>query len=135
MGTRSSISLYKDGIVKTIYCHWDGYLANNGRILIESYNTLEKVEHLLSYGDCSSLEPEIEKCEFYARDRNETGSECREYNVGEITRAKNVPVTEEQEYNYLFFEDGWYFTGYCDVGDGIDFENWTPLSLNLCKKL
>jgi hypothetical protein len=133
MGTRSSISLYKDGIVKTIYCHWDGYLYHNGRILVTSYNTIERVEELLSFGDCSSLDDDLAKCEFYGRDRNEKNTHCREYQVGQIEKVKQITNDESQEYDYLFFNGGWYFIGYCDIDDGIDFENWTPLTLNLCK--
>jgi hypothetical protein len=133
MGTRSSISLYKDGIVKTIYCHWDGYLSNNGRILVTSYNTIERVEELLSFGDCSSLDEDLSKCEFYGRDRKEKDTQCREYQVGKIEKVKQITNEEGQAYDYLFFNGGWYFIGYCDIDDGIDFEDWTPLTLNLCK--
>ncbi len=31
-----------DGIIKSIYCHWDGYPSNNGKILLEHYNSQEK---------------------------------------------------------------------------------------------
>ena len=38
MGTRSTIALeYADGTVHQVYCHWDGYLEHNGRILQEHY--------------------------------------------------------------------------------------------------
>jgi uncharacterized cysteine cluster protein YcgN (CxxCxxCC family) len=130
MGTRSSINFYKDGIVKTIYCHWDGYLSNNGKILLSSYNTIERVEELLSFGDCSSLDDDLTKCEFYGRDRNEKDSGCREYQVGQIENVKKIPIEEAQEYNYLFFDDGWYFTGYLGADD---FETWTILTPNMCK--
>ena len=44
MGTRSTIGLeYPDGTVRGIYCHWDGYPDNNGKILVEHYTTPEKI--------------------------------------------------------------------------------------------
>lgn len=56
MSTNALIGLQeKDGSIKTIYCHWDGYLAWVGHILLESYNTEDRVRELLSLGDISSL--------------------------------------------------------------------------------
>ena len=38
MATRSRIAIEKEnGTVESIYCHWDGYPENNGRILVENY--------------------------------------------------------------------------------------------------
>lgn len=38
MGTRSAIVLKReDGKYQGIYCHWDGYPSNNGKILFENY--------------------------------------------------------------------------------------------------
>lgn len=43
MGTHSTISIVnrdQDGNViniRSIYCHWDGYLDHNGRILFQYY--------------------------------------------------------------------------------------------------
>ena len=39
MGTRSTIALeYADGTVHQVYCHWDGYLAYNGQMLLKHYS-------------------------------------------------------------------------------------------------
>lgn len=56
MSTRSRIGLeLSDGSVISSYCHWDGYPEYNGRILRTHYNTREKVEELIDFGDCSSI--------------------------------------------------------------------------------
>ena len=59
MATRSTISVVdkrtEDGSGRTIYCHWDGYPENNGRILLESYTEAKKVNSLIDLGDISSL--------------------------------------------------------------------------------
>ena len=61
MSTRSRIGIVnEDGKVVSIYCHWDGYPQNNGRILLESYTDPKKVKALISLGDISLLEAEIE---------------------------------------------------------------------------
>jgi hypothetical protein len=60
MSTRSNIGIERDGgKVEAIYCHSDGYLDWNGRILDEHYRDREKVEALVALGDISSLHPEI----------------------------------------------------------------------------
>jgi hypothetical protein len=56
MGTRSDIIVHcTDGKWRRIYCHWDGYLEHNGRILFDHYTGQKKVEQLIALGDLSSL--------------------------------------------------------------------------------
>lgn len=59
MATRSTISIVTErtveGIGSTIYCHWDGYPSNNGRILLEHYKDAQKVRSLINLGSISSL--------------------------------------------------------------------------------
>ena len=56
MGTRSTIALeFADGTVEQIYCHWDGYLEHNGKILQEHYSDPFKLRDLIDLGDISSL--------------------------------------------------------------------------------
>lgn len=98
MGTRSRIGVMHGNKVKSIYCHWDGYLSHNGRILQESYDSA-RANQLVALGDLSSLRAQIgEKhafskfdlpaeeveafetltenwCTFYGRDRGEKGTE------------------------------------------------------------
>jgi hypothetical protein len=123
MGTRSTIAIENaDGSVTGIYCHWDGYLSNNGRILQDHYTDEAKVRELIALGDLSSLDAEIGvktdfnnaakgQCVAYGRDRGETGCEARSaHNWRQF-------VTENgQEYDYLFVPGkGWhvrYFEGW-----------------------
>ncbi len=67
MATRSRIGMVKsDGKIVSVYCHWDGYPSHVGKLLLEDYNTLEKVAELLSHGSISSLYERIgEKHDFY----------------------------------------------------------------------
>jgi hypothetical protein len=60
MGTRSTIALeFADGTVEQVYCHWDGYLENNGKILRDHYTDPFKLRDLIDLGDISSLGKEI----------------------------------------------------------------------------
>jgi hypothetical protein len=63
MATRSRIGFVRDdGKVVSIYCHSDGYLAWNGRILLEHYHQLEKVKSLIALGYLSGLDHNVEDC-------------------------------------------------------------------------
>lgn len=58
MGTRSAIGVMHGDKCKAVYCHWDGYLDHNGRILLEHYDS-SKANHLVALGDLSSLGTEL----------------------------------------------------------------------------
>jgi len=104
MGTRSTIALeFADGTVQQVYCHWDGYLDYNGKILAEYYSDPFKLRDLIDLGDLSSLRPEIgnqhafsqlelraeevadykllteNMCTFYGRDRGESGVSAKKF--------------------------------------------------------
>jgi len=61
MSTRSNIVYDTGESVRAVYCHHDGYLDHNGRILFEHYNSEDKVEALINIGDFSSLKPTVEE--------------------------------------------------------------------------
>jgi len=117
MSTRSSISLkVNEDTIRTIYCHFDGYLSHNGKILLEHYDTYEKVEALIALGDLSVLGASTEckighsfdtpikgLCIAYERDRGETG--CKAATSYMITQALR---RHGQAYNYVFRDGNWY---------------------------
>ena len=122
MATRSHIGiLNQNGTVDYIYCHFDGYLEHNGKILNEHYNTEGRVRALIELGDLSSLAPEIgEKHDFdshtpetrnwclvYGRDRGEDGTEAQTIPYRDYT------LEHFEEYTYLFTPGkGWEVRSY-----------------------
>jgi hypothetical protein len=116
-------------ICKSVYCHWDGYLEHNGRILQEYYNS-SKANHLVALGDLSSLRPEIgeahafsyhdlpsdqieafkaateDMCTFYGRDRGETGTDFKSDLTFETfyDRAEGCGA----EWYYVMQDGAWY---------------------------
>lgn len=124
MTTRSTIAIQNlDGSVHQIYCHWDGYVSNNGRILKEFYNTPDLVKQLVSIGDLSILDEKIEPegddhtfnspekgvCVYYGRDRGETDAKVKKWDDFDYYRLRY----QREEYNYLFVEEElkWYLVG------------------------
>jgi len=118
MATRSTISKKNpDGTYSTIYCHWDGYPSNNGKLLLKYYNTDEKVNELISLGDLSYLESQLsppngikhsfdEPCEgvvvAYHRDRGE------DLVIRKTNNIKSIFGKYSQEWNYLWKNGKWY---------------------------
>lgn len=120
MGTRSRIGVMHGDVCKSVYCHWDGYLENNGRILLEHYNSA-KANHLVALGDLSSLDIGVEIPEgethsyqvplkgvttFYGRDRGEEGTEFQVDHSFEsfLERAKGCGA----EFYYIMRDGEWY---------------------------
>ena len=118
MATRSTIAVqHKDNTISVIYCHWDGYISHNGKLLVDYYPTLELAEELVSFGDMSVLgkkihptaehtfdNPEENVTVYYGRDRGETDVDplyCKD-----IKEYKAMKCFEE--YNYIFRKNDWY---------------------------
>jgi hypothetical protein len=115
MATRSNIAMKtKEGKIVSVYCHWDGYVANNGKILLENYTDIDKIEALVALGSLSSLGFVIgEQQDFndrdtckdewtlaYHRDRGEELS---------IQQYDDIPswIAEMEEYAYLWNGQEW----------------------------
>ena len=125
MGTRSTIAIQnEDGSVTGIYCHWDGYLSHNGRILQENYADEAAVRELLALGDLSCLGETVGtkhnfdaapqgECNAYGRDRGEKDVAARTEHNWRQFRAEYG-----QEYDYLFTPGaGWSVSTYNGIYD------------------
>lgn len=106
MATRSQIGIENEnGTVRAIYCHWDGYPDNNGKILKECYTDRNKVEQLLELGDISILKEDLSGVEAYYRDL------CKEYYPA--TEFRNIESFSKQfsyEYAYILNKEGEWLT-------------------------
>lgn len=127
MATRSTIAMEQpDGRVMQVYCHWDGYLDNNGRILQEHYTDRAKVLALMMLGSISSLREEIGQAHdfderyadtdprakwtvAYGRDRGEDNVDANVYKDFADYKANH----QYEEYEYIFrSDDRWYVSQY-----------------------
>jgi hypothetical protein len=105
MATRSRIAIEKqDGTVDSIYCHWDGYLSHNGKILFNHYDN-EKLEKLIGLGDISTLGESTEDTVAYCRDRGEDLNFITFPNVEELF---DYGFESGIEYVYCLTKDGIY---------------------------
>ena len=102
MATRSLIGMNLDnGITKIIYCHWDGYPAHVGELLVSDYNTPAAITTLMELGDLSSLDATPDSCTAYHRDRNEPWGmvEPRDVNTSELA---TVGMNYGVDYIYVY---------------------------------
>ena len=107
MATRSVIAKLDDKGVQAIYCHNDGYLSNNGKILDQHYQNEVKVDNLIAQGDCSSLKDTIEDTIFYHRDRGEDNKEAVNLN-NETKLLEHAFESCDAEVVYMFAYGSWY---------------------------
>ena len=142
MGTRSAIGVMHGDKAKVVYCHWDGYLDHNGRILLEHYDSA-KANHLVALGGMSSLKPNVEIPEgvehsfekpaegitvFYGRDRGETGNE---FQVS-FSDKELFEQFDWCEYFYVMKDGVWYVSqgpdsGWKVLADAIAEVNGKPI--------
>lgn len=116
MGTRSRIGIQlKDDSILSVYCHYDGYPAFNGRVLREFYNTKEKVSRLINGGDMSctwtnagwnnETLPEMGPLHYTMR------GESIESNAPELSKDHGeylkMSANADEEYSYLFADGEW----------------------------
>ena len=121
MATRSTIALeFADGTIGQVYCHWDGYLAHNGKMLMEYYSNPFILRDLIDLGSLSSLRPQIgtkhpfsmfeanmtqdeyanlyrDMCTFYERDRGERSADATYFKDYEHFLVDG----QEEEYDYI----------------------------------
>jgi hypothetical protein len=141
MGTRSRIGVMHGNKVKSIYCHWDGYLEGVGATLLKHYDSA-KANHLVALGDMSSLQADIGEKHAFSKHDKITGIEYREHNDewctfygrdrGEKDTEFKVATTFDEfleqcdlcgaEYYYIMRDGVWY------MGDTYSS---TPLSKKL----
>ena len=129
MATRSHIGVRNtDGTVDYIYCHFDGYPSHNGKILIDHYADMDKVNALMKLGDLSILGAEIggqqdfddrsthnrDWCLAYGRDRNEPNTSVKNGNYNDIISDTQV------DYVYIFDGDYWECFNTYDLEQHID---------------
>ena len=123
MSTRSEICIVdKNGKVRGIYCHFDGYLSGVGKTLKNYYKDEKTVNKLIDLGAISSLGKKIDpdpskKHDFdnkqkdvtlaYHRDRGEPICIDEASNLNKF--IKDLISSPIIEYLYIFKNGKWYY--------------------------
>ena len=110
MATRSRIAIEnEDGSVKSIYCHFDGYLSGVGKTLFNHYDN-EKLEKLIGLGDISTLGESTEDTVAYCRNRGEDLHSTDYLSVEDLFENG---FNSGEEYVYCLTKDGIYLVNEC----------------------
>lgn len=126
MATRSGIGkLMKDGSIRAVGCHWDGYPENVGKILYDYHNNEDSIDLILSLGNISALGEKLEPTKgsthtfdnpedgvtiFYKRDRNEDYCEPVSFPNQIAFRQNRDDKLDFPEYFYLWKNNEWTFS-------------------------
>lgn len=119
MATRSRIGMEftdENGthMVKSIYCHFDGYPEGVGQKLMDHYQDREKVEKLIELGAISYLEARVEPIGPHSFDEPEKGTVVayhrdrgEEYFEPRVDASVPMFVASDVEaFGYIFTEEG-----------------------------
>jgi hypothetical protein len=152
MGTRSRIGVMHGEKLKSVYCHWDGYLQHNGQLLQNHYDSA-KANHLVALGDISSLKEQIgvehpfsqfdvtpnlsqdeyyekygKMTTFYGRDRKETDTDFT------VDQSYDEFLSKDYDYEYYYImRDGVWYVGVAYDVDGMVPEQLYVLAEQLAK--
>jgi|TARA_R110001583_G_scaffold63393_1_gene185694 hypothetical protein len=140
-----------DKTINSIICSTDGYIEHTGKVLLESYNTKQRLEYLISHGSISILGSEIGKkhnfntpregwtwhndyniqtatpknwCRFYYRDRGDELLIDNYKNEDELLNTYNEDSWAE--FIYLYKDRKWYvkqnnISTYTTLSEQIDY--------------
>ena len=113
MGTRSRIGIeLQDQSIVSVYCHYDGYPAFNGKVLRDNYDTVEKVKELIDGGNMSCTwtnagwgnETLPESGALYYTMRGES----LEDNAPRLDKDMEEFFSDGEEYSYIFRNGNWF---------------------------
>jgi hypothetical protein len=91
-------------VVKSVYCHYDGYLSCTGQILQQHYDSV-KTNALVARGDNSGIHETLEEMNFYA-DRGEDNVSWQvAHSLEEYIEQTNAC---SGEYYYVMKDGVWY---------------------------
>ena len=131
MGTRSLIAKQTGpDAYRAIFCQLDGHLESQGAMLLEHFNTAQKVDELLALGDLYVLYPTLEPNpsqphDFENRQKDVTVAFHRDWGMEDMAAKdytlEGLDSTDELiEFVFIFNQDGeWkYFQG-CYLDEGL----------------
>lgn len=113
MGTRSRIAIQlQDQSIVSVYCHYDGYPAFNGKVLRDNYDTVEKVKELIGGGNMSCTWTNVgwgketlpETGALYYTSRGES----LEDNAPRLDKDMEEFFSDGEEYSYIFRNGNWF---------------------------
>ena len=113
-----------DELYLCVYHHWDGYIDNLGKHLLEYYKTFDKALNLCLGGDMSTCMHEGDKVVYYY---NAPSSWNKRYAPRKVSDLAEFMSINAQQYNYLFSDGQWFLLSQ----DGLVYESLEDKVLGL----
>ena len=113
MGTRSRVGIMHGDVVKSVYCHYDGYLSCTGQILQLHYDSV-KTNQLVARGDNSGIHEELDQMNFYndREAKEEAVSEFLDSTPWQVAHSLEEYIEQTEscggEYYYVMKDGVWY---------------------------
>lgn len=130
MSTRSTIAYqYQDGKIVSVYCHWDGYPSNNGRILLRHYKDAKKVSRLVKQA-ISGLGPSPKSTRYMSDGHGKDWEYVKPHffkNFDEYVKSQSSTF---EEWAYLYTSDGWKVM---DCHRELSWRHFVPLTKKYIK--
>ena len=116
MGTSCLIGIRHDDKIYSFRVNYNGYLTGVGQLLLDNFDTEEKVDELVKCGEICSLEPSIKdiknhEIEYYEWHKN---LKKKDYDIDEIM-DNSLDIFTKRVYNnkckhYYLMDNGvWYY--------------------------
>jgi hypothetical protein len=122
MGTRSRVGIMHGDVLKSVYCHYDGYLSCTGQILQQHYDSI-KTNALVARGDNSGIREELDEMSFYS-DRGEDNVSWQvAHSLEELIEQTHACSGEY----YYVMKDGVWYAGAVYATTGLIKEQLVPL--------
>lgn len=105
MSTRGHIVYENENeIFDYIYCGHDSYPSHLGNLLLNVYNTNDKIESLLKLGDLWCIDEDFDKCVTY---KDEDVAAKVVMNLKDITKEGDVI-----DFTYVYIDEKWFVSNW-----------------------
>jgi hypothetical protein len=105
-----------------VYCHWNGHPCDNGRVLLDGYNSYEKALDIMKGGSLSHIE--VNECDYYMDwDRKEEWVYNRPIQTDTLE-----PYSSWCVWAYIFDEDKWNVGHVIDKNGNCEIKNVIELT-------
>ena len=104
MGTRSRVGVQHGDVIKSVYCHFDGYLSHTGMMLHRYYDSV-RANELVARGDNSGVQQSLGEMYFYAEQEGQEPDWAVAHTFAEFLDQVEACTGE---YYYIMRDGVWY---------------------------
>jgi hypothetical protein len=123
MGTRSRVAVMHGDVIKSVYCHFDGYLKHTGTMLHRYYDSV-RANELVARGDNSGVQQSLGEMNFYANQEGQEPDWAVAHSLEEFLDQVSACGAEY----YYIMKDGVWYAGCTYATEGLTIGKLTLLA-------